>query len=150
MNLVIKYFTTKDTLDLFAKSSIFHIVLDRGMQFDCKVFHNWCLSKNIKTRFGKIGESGSIARVERFHRSMKDECSRLIIVPTNQSEFEHELSLWATWYNSHRPHMALLSQTGCQYVAAYRTTSWLETLESMCQASVNDRWQGSHAANKFF
>jgi len=32
---------------------------------------------------------------------MKDECNRRIIVPTSQCEFEYELSLWATWYNSH-------------------------------------------------
>jgi transposase InsO family protein/DNA-binding transcriptional regulator YiaG len=69
-----------------------YFVLDRGTQFDCRVFRNWCQARGIKIRFGKIGEHGSIARVERFHRSMKDECTRRIIVPTNQREFEHELS----------------------------------------------------------
>jgi transposase InsO family protein len=69
-----------------------YFVLDRGTQFDCRVFRNWCQARGIKIRFGKIGEHGSIARVERFHRSMKDECTRQIIVPTNQREFEHELS----------------------------------------------------------
>ena len=54
-------------------------------RFDCQTFCNWCQAKCIKIRFGKIGEHGSIARVERFHRSMKDECTRRIIVPTSQS-----------------------------------------------------------------
>jgi transposase InsO family protein len=39
-----------------------YIVLDRGAQFDCTVFRDWCQSQNIKIRFGKIGEHGSIAR----------------------------------------------------------------------------------------
>ena len=106
-----------------------YFVLDRGTQFDCKTFRDWCQSKNIKIRFGKIGESGSIARVERFHRSMKDECTRRIIVPTNQSEFEHELSLWATWYNSHRPHMALRGRTPDEIYFRKRAANTLPRIE---------------------
>lgn len=106
-----------------------YLVLNRGTQFDCKTFRNWCKSQNIKIRFGKIGEHGSIARVERFHRSMKDECTRRIIVPTNQSEFEHELSLWATWYNSHRPHMALRGRTPDEIYFHMRAANTLPRIE---------------------
>jgi transposase InsO family protein len=56
-----------------------YFFLDRGTQFDCTVFRKWCQSKGIKIRFGKIGEHGSMARVERFHRSMKNECTRRIM-----------------------------------------------------------------------
>ncbi|MCL2120396.1 MAG: DDE-type integrase/transposase/recombinase [Planctomycetaceae bacterium] len=106
-----------------------YFVLDRGKQFDCKKFRNWSQSKGIKIRFGKLGEHGSIARVERFHRSMKDECVRRIIVPTNQSEFEHELSLWATWYNSHRPHMSLKGRTPDEVFFKKRAANTLPRIE---------------------
>jgi len=107
-----------------------YIVLDRGSQFDCKTFRNWCQTKGIKIRFGKIGEHGSIARVERFHRSMKDECTRRIVVPTNQKEFEHELSLWATWYNSHRPHMSLRGRTPDEVYYRKRAANTLPRIET--------------------
>jgi hypothetical protein len=94
------------------------------------VFRNWCQARGIKIRFGKIGEHGSIARVERFHRSMKDECTRRIIVPTSQREFEHELSLWATWYNSHRPHQALKGRTPDEVYFKKRAANTLPRIET--------------------
>jgi len=106
-----------------------YVVLDRGSQFDCNMFRDWCQSEDIKIRFGKIGEHGSIARVERFHCSMKDECTRRIIVPTSQSEFEHELSIWATWYNSHRPHMALKGRTPDEVFYRKRAANTLPRIE---------------------
>ena len=106
-----------------------YFVLDRGSQFDCKVFRDWCKSKNIKIRFGKISEHGSIARVERFHRSMKDECTRRIIVPTSQSEFEHELTHWMRWYNSHRPHMSLKGRTPDEVFFKKRAANTLPRIE---------------------
>ena len=106
-----------------------YFVLDRGSQFDCKVFRDWCQSQDIRIRFGKIGEHGSIARVERFHRSMKDECTRRIIVPTSQSEFEHELALWMRWYNSHRPHMALHGRTPDEVYYRKRAANTLPRIE---------------------
>ena len=106
-----------------------YIVLDRGSQFDCNTFRDWCLSENIKIRFGKIGEHGSIARVERFHRSMKDECTRSIIVPTSQSEFEYELALWMKWFNFHRPHMSLCGRTPDEVYFKMRAANTLPRIE---------------------
>ena len=106
-----------------------YLVLDRGSQFDCTMFRDWCLSQDIKIRFGKFGEHGSIARVERFHRSMKDECTRRIIVPTSQKEFEYELALWMTWYNSHRPHQALRGRTPDEVYYRKRAANTLPRIE---------------------
>ena len=106
-----------------------YLVLDRGSQFDCKEFREWCQSKDMKIRFGKVGEHGSIARVERFHRSMKDECSRRIVVPTRQSEFEYELSLWKKWYNSHRPHSSLHGRTPNEIFFRKRAACTLPRIE---------------------
>ena len=47
---------------------------------------------NIPPRFGALDKHGSIAVVERFHRTMK-ESLKLIIVPEDQAEFERELLL---------------------------------------------------------
>ena len=82
-----------------------HIVVDHGPQFDCEHFRDWCKGHGIKYRYGALGQHGSLAVVERFNRSMKDECTRRIMVPTDKAEFESELSSWRTWYNIHRPHM---------------------------------------------
>ena len=38
-----------------------YIVCDRGSQFDCQGFRDWCKRKGIQPRFGAIGRHGSIA-----------------------------------------------------------------------------------------
>ncbi len=53
---------------------------------------------------------GSIAVVERFHRTFK-ELMRRTIIPEEQSAYEHEAQLIIDWYNEHRPHMTLEGKT---------------------------------------
>ena len=65
---------------------------------------------SILPRFGAAGKHGSIAVVERFHRTLK-EILRLTIIPEEQSQFEQEVSLISDWYNEHRPHMTLEGKT---------------------------------------
>ena len=44
-----------------------HLICDKGPQFwPSQDFKDWCDGKKIKPRFGKVGEHGSIALVERF------------------------------------------------------------------------------------
>ena len=88
-----------------------HLVLDHGVQFYCRETIDWCQKRNIKPRFGAVGQHGSIAVVERLHLSMKNECTRRILVPVNKADFEKELSYWREWYNSCRPHMTLKGRT---------------------------------------
>ncbi|MDP7288166.1 MAG: integrase core domain-containing protein, partial [Phycisphaerae bacterium] len=47
---------------------------------------------------------GSIAVVERFIRTLKDECTRRIIVPLRRKDMRRELICHLDWYNEHRPH----------------------------------------------
>ena len=55
-----------------AKKTPRYIVCDRGKQFDCKGFRDWCRRKGIKgPRYGAVGKNGSIAVVERFILTMK-------------------------------------------------------------------------------
>jgi transposase InsO family protein len=65
-----------------------HLVSDQGPQFGDE-YRAWCARHGAKPRFGKIGEHGSIAIVERFWRSMKQECfRRLSVVPFALPAFE--------------------------------------------------------------
>jgi hypothetical protein len=88
-----------------------HLIVDQGPEFKCEHFENmWCKARNILPRFGAVGKRGSIAVVERFHRSLK-EVLRLITIPEDQAQFEHEVRLVIDWYNEHRPHDTLGGKT---------------------------------------
>jgi len=88
-----------------------HLIVDQGPMFKCDHFEEeWCEDRNIEPRFGAVHKHGSIAVVERFHRTVK-ELLRLIIVPEEQSLFEMEISMIIRWYNEHRPHETLGGKT---------------------------------------
>jgi hypothetical protein len=54
-----------------------------------------------------VGKHGSIALIERFIRSMKEEGLRRALLPLSHKDFRWELDLYLVWYNGHRPHSAL-------------------------------------------
>jgi len=84
-----------------------YLVSDKGPQFLCEAFKEWCRRRGIRLRFGAVGKHGSIALVERFIRSMKGEGLRHVLLPLGRRDFRRELDLYATWYNDRRPHTAL-------------------------------------------
>jgi transposase InsO family protein len=88
-----------------------YIVTDKGGQFWCDAFKDWCQRRRIRPRFGAVGQHGSIAIVERFIRTMKDEWLRRIVVPLAMASFRSGLALYARWHNRHRPHTALAGRT---------------------------------------
>ncbi|NQT38077.1 MAG: transposase [Planctomycetes bacterium] len=88
-----------------------YIVCDKGTQFWCDDFKDWCKRRNIKPRFGAIGRHGSIAVVERFIRSVKDEMTRVTVVKARRQEFRQELFCYFRWYNVYRPHSTLAGRT---------------------------------------
>jgi len=88
-----------------------HIISDRGKQFDCENYKNWCENNNIKPRFGAVGKHGSIAITERFIKTLKYEYTKLISVPVNFDDMRYELALFFTWYNEYRPHEYLKGKT---------------------------------------
>jgi putative transposase len=88
-----------------------YLIVDHGPQFKCEQFeHVWCPANEIRPRFGAVGKHGSIAVVERYHRTMK-ELLRQITIPEEPAEFEQELELLGQWYNEHRPHETLGGRT---------------------------------------
>lgn len=84
-----------------------YMITDKGRQFWCDAFRRWCRSRAIRPRFGAAGKQGSIATVERFIRSMKTECTRLIRIPLQLEAMRRELGVHAMWYNLYRPNQAL-------------------------------------------
>ena len=88
-----------------------HLIVDQGPEFDCLHFKDvWCEAMNILPRFGAVGKHGSIAVIERFHRTLK-EILRLVTPPEEQAHFEREVGFIIDWYNEHRPHDTLGGRT---------------------------------------
>ena len=81
-----------------------HLITDHGTQFTDKGFRKWCTRRGIRQRFGAIGKYGSIAVVERFMRTLKNECTRCLLVPYQRTALRRELAIYGDWYNGHRPH----------------------------------------------
>jgi transposase InsO family protein len=88
-----------------------HLVTDHGVQLTAAPFKHWCRRRQIRQRFGAVGKRGSIAVIERFWRTFKDGCSRVLsVVPLLRRSFHREVSLFLSWYND-GPHMTLNGAT---------------------------------------
>ncbi len=94
-----------------AKQTPKYIICDRGAQFDCGGFRDWCSRKGIKPRYGAIGKHGSIAVVERFILTLKTLLRCMFLMPYLREAMQRELNLATGWYNSHRPHTWLGGKT---------------------------------------
>ncbi len=88
-----------------------YLVCDKGGQFWNPAFKRWCRRKNIDPRYGAVGKYGSIALMERFIRSFKEEWLRRIIVPLRLESMRRELSVYVAWFIEHRPHQAMDGRT---------------------------------------
>ena len=85
-----------------------YIVCDRDSIFHCDAFQSGVKRKGIKSpRYGAIGKHGSIAVVERLILTLKNECTRRMVVPLRRVAFRRDLHYFQLWYNGHRPHMTL-------------------------------------------
>jgi hypothetical protein len=88
-----------------------YLICDKGKQFWCRGFKDWCRRKGIRPRFGAVGQHGSIAVVERFIQTVKVGCTRRLQVSFRAKTFRQELLWFAAWYNQHRPHTTLGGRT---------------------------------------
>jgi transposase InsO family protein len=87
------------------------VITDEAKQFWCRSFKRWAKRRGIRPRYGRVGEPASIAVVERFILSMKQECTRCLLVPLSLAAMRREIRLYATWYNAFRPYMAFGGMT---------------------------------------
>lgn len=126
-----------------AKKAPRHIVCDRGKQFDCPGFRKWCRKRGIKRpRYGAVGNSGSIAVVERVILTTKTLLSRLLLVPYRREAFLRELTLAADWYNTHRAHSSLRGRTPTEVYDGKFPANRRPRFEP------RDRWQRGSACAK--
>lgn len=88
-----------------------YLISDQDNIFWCEAFKRWCRRKVIHPRYGAAGQHGSIAVVERFIRTMKDEATRRILIPQRRAALQTELNAFFIWYNQHRPHATLKGET---------------------------------------
>lgn len=96
-----------DQVDEPARENLFRNLL----QLEVRV-RRWVKKKGIKPpRYGAVGKHGSIAVVERLIRTIKDECTRRIMIPQRPDEYRNELELYIAWHNEHRPQSTLDGKT---------------------------------------
>lgn len=88
-----------------------YLVSDHGKQLTAGVFRRAMRSLGILQRFGALHRSGSIARMERFWKSLKDEYARGLFLWRPQSAIERLLRGYATWFNTERPHQGIGQRT---------------------------------------
>jgi transposase InsO family protein len=100
-----------------------YIICDQGKQFTSSGFKVWCKRKNIRPRYGAAHRYGSIAVIERFIKSLKDEWLRRLIIPLHLQAMKKELSVYCSRFNEHRPHQAL---NGCTPRDIYRNPALLD------------------------
>ncbi|MCP4375860.1 MAG: transposase family protein, partial [bacterium] len=106
-----------------------YIICDKGKQFWCDMFKDWCDRHGITPRFGAVGQHGSIAVVERLILSLKQECTRVIVVPFRKEPFRQELTYFMDWYNQNRPHSTLDGKTPDEIYHTLRPASECPRLE---------------------
>ena len=54
----------------------------------------------MRPRFGAVHRYGSLAVIERFIRSLKEEWLRRLIIPLRLEAMRNDLSAYASWFNA--------------------------------------------------
>lgn len=86
-------------------------VTDQGTEFTAGSAARWTERHGVRQRFGAIGRKGSIALIERFWRSMKQEYARGLLLYRSKPALEKRLRMYASWFNEARPHQGLGQRT---------------------------------------
>ena len=88
-----------------------YVISDQGQQFIGERHTAWCHRKDIQWRYGAVGQHGSIAIVERFIRSFKEEFLRRILISMGRESFREQVNSFISWFNELRPHQGLGGRT---------------------------------------
>lgn len=80
------------------------IQTDNGSEFSTWCTHGW-LRLGVKHRHGRVRKSNDQAHVERFNRTIQEEC--LDQTAHNLENFRKEISEYLKYYNNERTHMGI-------------------------------------------
>jgi transposase InsO family protein len=81
-----------------------YLLSDKESMFKSRGYRRWCRRRGIRFRYGAVGKHGSIAIIERFFRTLKNDCTRRVLVSFRRGAVRRELAYFMRWYNGHRPH----------------------------------------------
>jgi transposase InsO family protein len=90
------------------------IQTDHGPEFS-KRFTHILLRKKVGHRHSRVRQCNDNAHVERFNRTLQDEC--LTGIPRTTTSFSKAISKYLPYYNSDRMHMGLDFKTPAQMLA---------------------------------
>ncbi len=82
-----------------ARAAPKYMMCDKSPQFWCDAFKAEFDAPGITPRFGAVGQHGSKSLVERCILTLKNECTRIILVPLSRDAIHQELTCFANWYN---------------------------------------------------
>ncbi len=86
-----------------AKATLRCLVCDKDKIFWCEDLKDCFRHNGLRPRYGAVGPHGSVAVVERFIRTMKDDATRKIVVPQREAGLRTELTSFFAWYSRRRP-----------------------------------------------
>ena len=88
-----------------------HFVTDRGSQFTATAFAQTLARLGACLRHGAIGQTGSIAIIERFWRTLKEMLDLKFMPPLTLRHLERKIELGLFYYATLRPHQGLNGAT---------------------------------------
>ena len=89
-----------------------YLISDKGSPFwPTAGYRRWCRRRDIRPRFGAVGQRGSIAVIERLIQTVKFELTQSLRIPLRRGVLQQELRWRLGWYNEHRPHTTLRGRT---------------------------------------
>lgn len=89
---------------------------DHGSEF-AKRFTERLLVRGITHRHSRIRTPNDNAHLERFNRTIQQEC--LFRIPRSLASYQKEIPEYLRYYNEERPHMGLNMQTPLQVMRSY-------------------------------
>lgn len=89
---------------------------DHGSEFS-KWFTKQIIALGMTHRHARVRTPNDNAHLERFNRTLQDECLRRL--PRNLEAWNEGIPDYLNWYNTKRPHMGLNMKTPHQVVTSY-------------------------------
>lgn len=89
---------------------------DHGSEFS-KWFTKQCVSQGLAHRHSRVRRPTDNGHLERFNRTIQEECLRRI--PRSLSSWQKEIPEFLLYYNEQRPHMGLKMKTPAEVLRRY-------------------------------